>query len=405
MSQHDPNEDVLREASRHFASGDSDKAANIMRAVPLPKSLAARAAFVHLHRNLGSPQPKDEANLEAELALSPSDPEQAFDRAQAYFLLGNANALEAAELALSLSPTEDGPILLVLKIHLDANNPEKAYAATLRAVEARVEQGGILLAMAKIFGQRGYQNYAEQLLELARPHQKKNLAEFDFVKAGILGTLPTGSSQSDMAETIFDKFAGDYDQVLADIGYKVPDIMRDVLEASPLKKTKRLTVLDAGCGTGLCAKLLRPYAKSLQGADISVPMLQKAKAKKIYDGLTRSDLNQAATIPAGPFDLIVAADVLIYFGDLTQVLGSFAQRLSPGGWLVISVENGGDLPAPGFMLGASGRYKHSEAHVSTALAASGMGRPKQLLQRTLRHEFGTSVEGLAIAAQKPILAF
>ncbi|SFR47840.1 methyltransferase domain-containing protein [Litoreibacter janthinus] len=405
MSQNDPSEGILRDASRHYASGAADKAKKLMRKLPPPKSWAARAAFVQLHRNLGTPRPEEEASLSAELAPPPVSAEQAFDRAQAYLLLNHAEALPAAQLAHALNPTEDGPILLVLKILLEANQPDEAYAAMLKAVDRRTDQGGLLLAVAKIFGQRDHIPHAEALLDLARPHHQDNLAEFDFVKAGILGTLPAGSSQSDMAETIFNKFAGDYDQVLADIGYRVPEIVREMLAASPLKKSKHLNVLDAGCGTGLCAKLLRPYSKSLHGVDISAAMLEKAKAKKIYDGLTRSDLNQPATVPAGPFDLVVAADVLIYFGNLAPVLASLGQRVAPGGWLLLTVENGEALPSPGFKLGASGRYKHSEDHVTSALTAAGMGRPKQMLHRTLRYEFGTEVKGLAFAAQKPMLAF
>ena len=58
-------------------------------------------------------------------------------------------------------------------------------------------------------------------------------------------------------------------------------------------------VLDAGCGTGLCAPLLRPHATHLTGCDISVPMLEKAKAKLGYDALLRSDLGAPVTLPPG----------------------------------------------------------------------------------------------------------
>jgi predicted TPR repeat methyltransferase len=405
MSDCDPIEDPLRVASRHCANGELDQARAILRSLSTPTSFVGRTAFLQLHRNLGTPRPEDEEQLNAELSPLPKSADEAFNRAQSLLLLNRPEALEAAELAVSLNGTADGPILLLLKIHLDADRPDAAYTATIEAADRREAPGGLLLAVAKIFGQRGHTDHAIRLLDAARPHQQDNQAEFDFVAAGINGTLPAGSSQADMAETIFNKFAVDYDQVLTDIGYRVPDIIREILDTLPLRKMKRLQVLDAGCGTGLCAKILRPYAKSLQGADISVPMLEKAKKKRIYNGLTRTDLNIAASFPAGSFDLIVAADVLIYFGDLTAVLASLSQTLAPGGWLLLTVENGGELGAPGYILGASGRYKHSEAHVSAALSASGLGHPKHMLHRTLRHEFGIAVEGLAIAAQKPILAF
>lgn len=404
MARTDTPEYRLRAASRQLAMGKTDEARALLDGLPSPTTLSDRAAYVSLHRDLGAPLTDVEAQLDADLERSCDTSTEAYERAQALFLLDRSEALEAANAAVSLSGADEGPIFLLLKLHLAANRPDAARDTVLATADQFPRPGGLLLAAAKILGQDGHKSQAVQLLDAALPYQQDNLAEFNFVSAGIKGTRPTGASQSDMAEAIFDKFAGDYDKVLSDIGYSAPDMIGELLSALTLKKMKRLQVLDAGCGTGLCAKLLRPYAKSLHGADISAPMLQKAKKRNIYNVLTRSDLNAPATIPAGPFDLVVFADVLIYFGDLAPVLSSMAQRLQPGGWLLLTVEDGGALEAPGFQLGASGRYKHSKDHITAALSATGFGRPKHILQRTLRHEFGTPVEGMAIAAQRPMLA-
>jgi len=400
------NSERLRDASRTFAADQPDAARKLLKGLPLPDSLSDRAAYLRLHRDLDMPLPDAEAALNAELAQDTNDPALAFERAQALFLLERPETLAAAKHAVKLAGTGPAePTIFLLKVHLEAGRPDAAAQAILDGAQGRSKPGGLLLAGAKIMGQAGHKPQAIRLLDAALPHQQDNMDEYNFVAAGIKGTTPSKASQSGMAEAIFDKFAGDYDTVLAKIGYSAPDLIGDLLAEMPLKKMRRLHVLDAGCGTGLCAKLLRPYAKSLHGADISVPMLEKAKKRKIYNDLTRSDLNAPATIPAGPFDLVVLADVLIYFADLAPILAPLGQRLKPGGWLLFTVEDGGTLDAPGYILGASGRYKHCEDHITQALTAAGLGRPKNLIRKTLRHEFGVPVEGLAIAAQKPMLAF
>lgn len=397
-------EDRLREASRHLSNNETEAAQAILNGLSIPSSLVGRASYISLHKQLGTTFTDIETALEADLILSPRDASTAFDRAQAFVLLDHPDRLDAAQHAFTLNPSGEGPILLLLKVQLETKDIKAAFATVEEAATHHPSPGGLLLACAKIFAQAGYKDHATRLLDMARPLQGDKMAEFNFVAAGINGTQPESASQAEMAETIFDKFAKDYDKVLTDIGYKVPELITEMLAATSLKKNKRLQVLDAGCGTGLCAKLLRPYAKGLHGADISAAMLEKAKKKRVYNNLTRADLNQPATIPLGPFDLVVAADVLIYFGDLSAVIMALSQRLSPAGWLLLTVEDGGELPASGFDLGTSGRFKHSQTHIEAALAAAGMGRPKQLHHRVLRHEFGTAINGLAVAAQKPMLA-
>lgn len=61
---------------------------------------------------------------------------------------------------------------------------------------------------------------------------------------------------------------------------------RKSIAAGPrIGKNTHLDILDAGCGTGLCADVLRPYAKSLVGVDLSPQMLALAAKQQIYDQL------------------------------------------------------------------------------------------------------------------------
>ena len=91
-----------------------------------------------------------------------------------------------------------------------------------------------------------------------------------------------------------------------------------MLEDSGLEPLKRLDVLDAGCGTGLCGPLVAPYARRLVGVDLSEGMLVHAKEKNVYHALMKAELTDYLHDNSEAFDLIVSADTLVYFGDLRE---------------------------------------------------------------------------------------
>ena len=69
-------------------------------------------------------------------------------------------------------------------------------------------------------------------------------------------------------------------------------------------------VLDLGCGTGLSGVAFKPIARRLVGIDLSPKMLAKAQELAIYDALAEGDAEAPPAGAEGPFDLIVAGDVL-----------------------------------------------------------------------------------------------
>ncbi len=400
--------DRLQRASRLWAEGAEAEARKICRQVARLSDLTMPdgAALLRLLREMGDDADPVEARLRAQLDTPATGASDLFDRAQALVLLDQREAaLAGLDLAITADPAPIPPALLYLRVALHSGRAADALPLILRVAGAQTHPGRLLLAAAKIMGLHGQTAAAETLLTQAEPHYRDACAEFDFVAAGLRGQAIPAGKQRDMAVAIFDKFAADYDDTLTSIRNNGPQMIGRVLGQLDLPRKRGLQVLDAGCGTGLCAAHLRPYANRLHGVDVSVGMLEQARAKRTYDTLTRSDLTVAGTLPAGPFDLIVAADVLTYFGDLTGVLRSLAGVLRPGGWLVMTVEDGGDMAAPGYGLGPSGRFRHSVGHIGSALSTAGVNRPKHQISDTLRLEFGMPVGGLALAAQKLALAF
>ena len=106
-------------------------------------------------------------------------------------------------------------------------------------------------------------------------------------------------------------------------------LRRIVVEIAPTNRFA--TVLDIGCGTGLCGEFLRPLADTLEGVDLSPPMLARARAKTLYDEVRRGDLIKDLAAHPASYDLIVGAAVLIHFGDLAPVFRAAYTALRRGG--------------------------------------------------------------------------
>jgi len=196
---------------------------------------------------------------------------------------------------------------------------------------------------------------------------------------------------------LFDQFSYDYDaRMLRELDYRAHDILR-ALAGLLLGGATNLDILDLGCGTGLCGAGFKDLARRLDGVDLAPRMIEKALARGIYDALLVSDI-QAVLDGDGPaYDLLIAADTLVYLGDLAPVLSGAVKRLRPGGFFFFTVERKED---EGYALGEKRRYRHSEAYLRMESSRAGfdvMG----LMQCSPRTEAHKPVDGLAVALQRP----
>lgn len=194
----------------------------------------------------------------------------------------------------------------------------------------------------------------------------------DSPSASYLLDALTGGGANDRAPAAyvvetFDAFADAFDGKLVKIlGYDVPEKLGALVRTLAVDGHLHDT-LDAGCGTGLCGPLLRPLSRELVGVDLSPRMLAKAAERGVYDSLVCEDLVGFLARSSGRFDLMTAADVLIYFGDLTSLFAGAATVLRPGGLLAVSVEL---WPGDGWHLHTTGRFAHSTSHVRASAKAA-----------------------------------
>jgi len=168
---------------------------------------------------------------------------------------------------------------------------------------------------------------------------------------------------------LFDAYAQSFEQHLLDtLKYRAPEqVCSTVLElAGPAAHD--WSVIDLGCGTGLCGPLIRRAAKHLVGVDLSLSMLDKARAKSVYDDLKLGDVAAVLREYTDEFDLALCTDVMIYVGSLDPLFAAAWAALKRDALFAFTTEI---HDAEGFILDKSGRYLHSRSYVETVAAAHG----------------------------------
>lgn len=215
--------------------------------------------------------------------------------------------------------------------------------------------------------------------------------------AALGGAEAPSRASDDYVRETFDDFAEDFDrQLLEDLNYEAPRLLASAFAAATGGEAAGLDILDAGCGTGLSGLAFLPVARRLVGVDLSPGMLDKARVRDLYDALEEAEVGAYCAAHPSSFDLIVAADVFCYFGDLSQVLAQAFGALRPGGWLVFSVE----AAASGrYALTSSGRYSHSDPYVRACADAAGFD-VADISEERLRLEYGEPVRGLVVVLEK-----
>jgi predicted TPR repeat methyltransferase len=154
--------------------------------------------------------------------------------------------------------------------------------------------------------------------------------------------------------------------------------------------------IDIGCGTGLGGVVLRPLTVTLTGIDLSANMVAVAERKAIYDRLAIGDIGALlGEEPAGSADLVFAADVFIYIGDLAAILTDVARVLQPGGTIAFTAQR---CPA-GVAVGPDMRFAHGLDYVEAVLGTCGFA-PLVLRAKSARRENGRDVPGLIAVATR-----
>jgi predicted TPR repeat methyltransferase len=192
-------------------------------------------------------------------------------------------------------------------------------------------------------------------------------------------------------QALFDDYAGQFDAHLVGVlKYQAHEVLARHLAA--LGRGPFKAALDLGCGTGLCGPLVKPMASHLVGVDLSAAMLDKARALGVYDGLAQADIVEHLRSTPQRHDLVLAADVFIYVGDMAPVFGALDRVIEPGGVFCFSAEEAGP-GCEGFELLPSLRFAHSQAYLARLAEQHGFDVVK-IVREPIRKDQREPIDGL-----------
>lgn len=209
----------------------------------------------------------------------------------------------------------------------------------------------------------------------------------------------TATAPAEYVACLFDSYADHFeDHLVKELHYSTPGLIAEDLQklGAPAKTWQRAA--DLGCGTGLMCPPLRGlgFQGRLEGVDLSEGMLLKAVDKggptvgyarllcgDIPDIFTplHSTCGETAAVkvekvqveaprldrpPDGSshFDLVVAADVFVYIGDLEPTFKITSQWLSQGGYFAFSTEALEAHSGVDYRLTDTGRYTHNPSYIN-----------------------------------------
>lgn len=312
-------------------------------------------------------------------------------------------ALDAFDRAVELRPDLAEAHLNRAALLRRCRRLPEAAAAYRRAVELNPQMSDAHLHLGNALYMMGLVEEAAQAFHNWHQIEPDNPVAAHMAAACGAEAAPDRASDAYVRKA-FDGFAESFDEKMASLHYGAPDLVAAAV-ARQCQPCAALDVLDAGCGTGLCAPLLAPFARRLVGVDLSAGMVDKARARNAYDELVIAELTAFLNDgPAARYDLIVSADTMVYFGSLEHVLRGAAASLRVGGHLVFTVEaleGDADGRGPGFVLNPHGRYGHGEPYVRQCLERGTGLEVLEIVRDTLRTEMGQPVRGFIVTARKP----
>jgi len=357
------------------------------------------------------------------LALDETHWQAAYNLGTAHLAQGNTSeAIQAYHRAAQLNP-QDADIHFNLGLACKrAGRLEEAMQAYLCAMEIAPDDAEVHYNLALVYKGLGCKDEAITSLEIAvvlRPEYGaaygnlgvlyldqdkvdeaivcyRRLIELDHnaaaarhILAALTGEITMVAPSSYIAE-LFDSFSGHFEErLLVDLEYRTPWELKNLLLADSEGPLYFERLLDLGCGTGLVGQVFQEISGCRIGVDLSPKMVEVAAAKKVYAELVVAEIVAFLEQNQEPFDLIVAADVLIYVGDLDRIFVALVGALASNGRVIFSTER---MAGQGYQLCQSGRYAHSFSYIATVAARYGF-RLLATRSANIRKEKGKWIAG------------
>ncbi len=303
--------------------------------------------------------PEAEVQYQQAVHANPQDPDIHYNRGLNFRRLGNIQeAITSFEEAFRLGDTSADTLYNTALSYQDVEEYQMAIRLYDTILELQPNHLSSLNNYAFLCHKSGNSSKAEQLyrqLLKYNPHHQAAQHMLD----SLLGNSPD-TAPLEYVEAIFDNYAKGFEQsLLHKLRYQTPKSLRE-LYRSYYPDDSRKHCLDLGCGTGLAGVELQPYCKQLTGIDISLEMLAVARDKEIYQELHKDDILSFLASSNTSYDMMVAADVFTYLGDLEEIFKGCARLATDQAFFLFSVEDSATEP---YQLKSSGRFGHTVTYI------------------------------------------
>lgn len=306
----------------------------------------------------------------------------------------NEEALAHAREASQLYPDAAAAALALGNVLLAAGKLPAAIAELQRALRIDPALGAARYSLACAWQEAGEPEKALHAFgAIERAENPRELAEA-IARAEAMRSAPRSSAG--YVRHLFDQFSAEYDtRMIGQLGYSAPQILRQLaMLVLPDAGPHALRILDLGCGTGLAGLAFADLAEWLDGVDLSPAMVEKARARGIYRQLRVGDIE--AELGLGVYNLVLAADTLVYLGELGSLFRHVHAALNTEGIFLFTVER---TEEGAFSIGPKRRWRHSENYIRVLANACGF-EIAGLIGCSPRTEAGIPVDGMAAALRK-----
>lgn len=334
------------------------------------------------------------------------------DYAEAYSNIGNVykdmrrpdEAISAYRQASSLNMSLAEPWNNLALIYQKRKELDLAIQCAERAVALQPNLAEIHNTLGNIYKDAGQIAQALNSYQSAVTLDPQHGNALHFIH--VLNGQTSSQAPVSYVSKVFDDYAERFDQHLQEVlEYQIPIVIGKELRKLRVAGTNAWRILDLGCGTGLVAKELAAMAVQLVGVDLSEKMLLKAQARQIYHRLIKADLlTMTQQEAAASYEVVTAADVFVYLGQLDKIISEVNRLLIADGLFAFSVEAADEDPTQrgnsiGYMLRSSGRYAHQLSYLDKLASEYGF-TSLQCSPQTIRMENLQAIPGYLLIWRK-----
>jgi len=251
-------------------------------------------------------------------------------------------------------------------IYMDLGRIDDAIIYLTEALKIKPGDFAAYSNLGSIFLRREDYVNAQACYEKALALKPDN-QEIIYLLAAITEQQEPTTAPREYVESLFDQYASYYEKHLSFLGYKVPELLFAAVSNYTNLAERKLNILDLGCGPGTVGVTFKAITNKIIGVDLSEKMLDLAQQKGIYSELKHLSIEDALEF-YHDLDLVIAADVLVYLGDLTNIFAKAKQSLVKDGVFAFTVEKIATYP---YILQRTARFAHSLQYINELIKKNG----------------------------------